>query len=68
MAEPCARRSPCRNLLPTGKDEVAGATPTEGCSTLTLTLAVSFATIPYSAMTMARTYACNSPYQNPSSD
>ena len=41
MARPPARRSPCRNSLPTGKDEPAGPAPTEGSDTYTPTPAVS---------------------------
>ena len=41
MARPLARRSPCRNLLPTGKDKPAGPAPIEGSNTYTTTPAVS---------------------------
>ena len=66
MAGPCARRSPRRNPLPTGKDEVAGAAPTEGSGTPTPTSAVAYAPTPYSAIEMAGTRARNSSYRNPS--
>ena len=46
MARPPARRSPCRNSLPTGKDEPAGPAPTEGSDTYTPAPAVSRAPTP----------------------
>ena len=66
MAGPRARRSPRRNPLPTGKDEVAVAAPTEGSGTPTPTPAVARAPTPYSAIEMAGTCARSSPRQNPS--
>ena len=67
MAGSRARRSPRRNLPPTGADEVAGAAPTEGSDTPTQAPAVARAPIPYSAIAMARPRACRSPRRNPSS-
>ena len=46
MARPPARRSPCRNPPPTGKDEPAGPAPTEGSDTYTPAPAVSRAPTP----------------------
>ena len=46
MAGPCACRSPCRNPLPAGEDELAGAAPTEGSGTPTPTPVVSRAPTP----------------------
>ena len=61
MAGPCARRRPHRKLLPTGKDEVAGAALTKGSGTPTPTPAVARAPTPYSAIEIAGTRARNSP-------
>ena len=66
MAGPCARRSPRQNPPSTGKDELAGAAPTEGNGTPTPTLAVTRVPTPYSIIEMARTCACSSPRRNPS--
>ena len=66
MAETRARRSPHRNLPPTGKDEVTGAAATEGSDTPTPTPAMARAPTPYSAIEMARTCARSSSRQNPS--
>ena len=65
MAGPRARRSPCRNPPPTGKDEVAGAAPIEGSGTPTQAPAVARFPTPYS-IKMAGTRARSSPRQNPS--
>ena len=46
MAEPCACRSPCRNLRPAGEDELANVAPTTGSGTHTSTTIVSRATTP----------------------
>ena len=46
MAKPPARRSPCQNPLPTGKDKPAGLAPTEGSDIYTPAPAVSRAPIP----------------------
>ena len=46
MTGPRARRSPRQNPLPTGKDELAGAAPTEGSGTPTPTPVVSRAPTP----------------------
>ena len=43
MARPLACHSPCRNLFPTSKDELASPAPTKGSDTYTLTLAISHA-------------------------
>ena len=53
MAGPRGRRSPCRNLLPAGEDELAGAAPSEGNSTPTSTPAVSLASIPGPAIALS---------------
>ena len=66
MAGPRARRSPCRNPPPTGKDEFAGAAPTEGSGTPTQAPAVARAPTPYSAIERAGTRARSSPHRNPS--
>ena len=66
MAGPRACRSPHRNFPPTGKDEVAEASPTEGSGTLTPMPALAHVLTPYSAIEMAGTRACSSPCQNPS--
>ena len=67
MAGSCARRSPCRNLPPIGADKIAGAAPTKGSDTPTQAFVVARASIPYSAIAMAKPCACRSPRQNPSS-
>ena len=41
MAGPCACRSPCRNPASAGKNDLAGAVPTEGSGTPTTTPVVS---------------------------
>ena len=53
MAGPRARYSPRRNPPPTGKDELAGAAPTEGSGTLTPTPVVSRAPTPAPATASA---------------
>ena len=53
MARPCACGSLYQNPLPTGKNEPAGAAPTEGNGTPTLTLAVSQAPTPAPVVTLA---------------
>ena len=66
MAGPRARWSPRRNSLPTGKDEVAGAAPTECSGTPIQAFAIARALTSYSAIVIARPCACQSPCQNPS--
>ena len=46
MVGPCARRSPCRNSLPAGEDELAGGALTEGSGTPTPTPVVLRAPTP----------------------
>ena len=53
MGRSPARRSPCRNPPPTGKDEPAGLALTEGNDTYTLALAMSHATTPAPAPPLA---------------
>ena len=53
MAKPHARHSPFRKLLPTGKDELARATPIEGSSTLTSISIMSYAPTPAPTTTFA---------------
>ena len=53
MARPRACRSPCQNPPPTGKDEPAGATPTEGSDTPTPIPALSQVLTPAPVVTPA---------------
>ena len=53
MAGPRACRSPYWNPCPAGEDELAGAAPTEGSGTRTLTPVVSRAPTPAPATTSA---------------
>ena len=46
MARSCVCRSPSQNPSPAGKDELAGAAPTEGSGTPTTTPVVSRASTP----------------------
>ena len=61
----CACQSIRQNPPPTGKDELAGATPTYGSGTPTQAPAIAHSPIPY-FIKMAGTCACSSPRQNPS--
>ena len=59
MAGSCARRSPCWNPPPTGKDELAGVTPTESSGILTPILVVFRALTPAPATASAVTLSLN---------
>ena len=53
MARPCACRSPCQKFLITGKDDPAGAAPTDGSETSIPTSALSQTSTPALVFTPA---------------